>query len=273
MNCILDKKITLLITVLTANAILQAQALREVPYTSELTQFINSYFNHKIESQDELEKLFIEAMDSAAKLDSDYSKTVHQGRCIYYYGMQLMEDYDISEMSNRNLEDTSETKNSNQKAADCFDSAIELGKKALKIKKGSDACSLIAGGISANCTAKNTSYILNNGLKVGKYAKKAFTLDETNGTAYFLNTCQSVYAPVPFCKIREGRSQMLNYLENEHINKEQFDRFNFLYSIAYSHYRKKEFNEALYWFEKAKQIYPDNLAVNRTINKILADNN
>ena len=268
MNRKICKNLLLLLVIINIAGILTAQNKRDVPYTNELITFINAYFNHEITDKELLEDLFIKSIDSSKELDSEYKKLVHQGRCIYFYGLQLMVDYDISEISKTNLEDTSQAEDSNKKAAECFDAAIELAKKALKINKGSDAYCLIANGISANCTAKNTSYIINNGLKVCKYARKAIKEDSSNGTALYLNSCQNIYAPAPFCKINEGKEQMSLVFNSDNIHKEKFDNFYLMMGIGYASYRKKNFSEAKKWYEECLKIYPQNITVNKLMKKL-----
>lgn len=245
---------------------------RDVPFTPELYEFIDLCLNHKLSTRELLDSYFKTAEDSCPNDFDEYSRYVHHGRCLYFYGLSLMDDYDISDMATVNLNDTSEKEALNKIAAKYFDQTIDMCKAALKIKKGSDAYSLICNGISANCTAKNTAYIIRNGIKVSSYAKKSITEDFSNGTAHYLETCQSIYAPSPFCSIEEGQKRMKSYLENCYIQNEKFDVFYILSAIGYSCQRLNQNDEALLWYGKSLEIYPENVSVNRLVKKLKETN-
>ena len=241
---------------------------REVPFTAELYEFIDLCLNHQLISRELLDFYFNRAENSRPENWDEYSKLVHSGRCLYFYGLSLMDDYDISDMAKVNLNDTSEKEALNKLAAKYFDKTIDLCRDALKIKKGTDAYSLICNGISANCTAKNTAYIIRNGIKVSSYAKKSITQNFSNGTAHYLESCQSVYAPVPFCNVEEGKKRMISYLDNCYIQNEKFDTFYILSAIGYSCQRLNQNDEALLWYGKSLEIYPENVSVNRLVKKL-----
>lgn len=257
-----------LLFICAGNVFCQQNFQRDVPFTQALYQFIDSYFDHKINSQELLEELYNSSLDSGAELPDEYSQLIHEGRCYYYYGLTLMENYDITDLTKSNLQDTTEKEPTNKTAARYFDQAIENSKKALKLRKGSDAYTLLASGISANCTAKNTGYIISNGAKVNTYASKAIHLDSTNGTARYIGTCQNVYAPAPFSNVEEGRKKMLSYLDTYDVNNEKFDVFNILSAIGYCCQRQKKYSDAIFWYQESLKLYPDNVSVNRLCNRL-----
>lgn len=262
--------ILLLVTILPAFC--QEEFKREVPYTQALYNFIDAYFDHKILSQKILDEHFNSSMESSSEFSDEYCVLVHKARCLYFYGLTLMEDYDISDMAKTDLNNPSDSETKNKQAAKYFDQSIDLGKEALKIQKGTDAYALLCNGISANCIAKNSAYIIANGLKVNTYAKKAVTQDYSNGTAHYLGSCQNIYAPAPFCKLKDGMSKMDMYLSVPYIHKEKFDVFNILSAIGYCHQRMGNIDEAILWYEKSLEIYPDNVSVNRLLKKIKEEN-
>lgn len=242
--------------------------IREVPFTPELYEFIDCYLNHKFTDRSLLEEAYNKAINSIPVDLEEYSKLVQKGRCLYFYGLTLMEDYDIAEMSARDLNNETEEEPKNKQAARYFDQTIELCKQALKLKKGTDAYSLLCNGISANCTAKNSAYIIRNGIKVSTYSKKSAAIDFSNGTAHYLGNCQNIYAPAPFCNLEEGVNKMKNYLDNCYINIEKFDRFYILSAIGFGYQRLGKIDEAVLWYEKSLEIYPENYSINRTLKKI-----
>lgn len=243
---------------------------REVYYTQDLQTFYKKHFNHEIKSQEDLDFYFKKAVNSAEEFSDEYSKNVHLARCHYFYGLQLQEDFDLSTIRNLDLTDSSDTKNSNELAAEHYDEGIELASAAYKIKNGSDALSIWAHCISANCTAKNVMYILGNGLKVRSYARRAVKLDYSNGTAHFLSSAQDAYAPKPFNKAVKARKEVLSYLNDDGIRLEEFDTFNMYYTVGYTYFLKKRYSQATKWFQKCLEIYPNNISTNRMLENIQA---
>lgn len=156
------------------------------------------------------------------------------------------------------------------RAGDFFDKAIEYAEAALEIKKGTDAYTILSHSISANCTAKNTAYILGNGLKVRSLARKAIKLDYSNGTAHFLAAAQDLYAPWPFSKLRSGRKQLLSILNDKYIRLEDHDRHLIFAAIGHSYFRQKKWAKSAEWFKKCREIYPDNTIARYMLEKIEA---
>ncbi len=245
----------------------QIKQSREVPFTSELEDFYKNYFNHKLSNKDELNSFFTKAVDSSQNFSDEYSKNVHLARCCYFYGQTLMEDYDVSSIEDLDLNDSSNTENVNEIAGKYFDKGIEYANTAVKIKSGSDSLSILSHLISANCTAKNVAYILFNGLKVRSYAKEAVNLDYSNGTAHFLVSAQDAYAPKPFNRAQKARKEIFSYLEDDSIRKEEFDYFNLYSTVGYTYSLNKNYEEAVEWYKKALEIYPENVSTKKLLVK------
>lgn len=150
----------------------------------------------------------------------------NKARCLYFYGMWLMSNFDVSDIDHLGLT------------------------------------------ISANCTAKNTSYILSNALKIKTYGKKAIKIDPFNGGGYFLVSAQDIYAPTPFCKLNKGRKAMTKYLNDMNLRKEKFETFNISCAVAYSWYKKKKYRKAQECYIQCKKLYPENYSVNLMLKKI-----
>ncbi len=250
-----------------AKTVQQVNQNREVFFTDELKEFYKNYFNHKISNKDELESFFNKAVNSAQKFNDEYSKNVHLARCYYFYGQTLMEDYDVSSIEDLDLNDSSNTENTNEIAAKYFDKGIEYANIAASIKKGSDSLSVLAHLISANCTAKNVAYIIFNGLKVRSFAKEAVNIDYSNGTAHFLVSAQDAYAPKPFNRAQKARKEILSYLDDNSIRKEEFDYFNMYTTIGYTYFLTKNYEKAIEWYKKALEIYPQNISTKKLLVK------
>lgn len=249
---------------------------RDVPYTKELLSFIDSYFNHDIETRAQGEQLFNAAKNNVPAQFSIYQKETHYARCDYYFAQYIMETYDLTQLENA-LDDTSKevedpieaNKKIKAEAAVYFDSAIGHAKTAFKINgdNSPDAFSIYAQALSGNCTVKSISYVLANGLSISKYAKKAVKVDSTNATANFSVYAQDVYAPSIFGNPNYGRKKMTEFLNNDSFVSEKFDKFNFACAIAYTYYRQKNFQEAKVWYKKCLEIYPKNYAVTNLVKK------
>lgn len=250
---------------------------RDVEYTEALYTFIEAYYNNAIASDEQAKKLFDDAVASISPSASEYEREVLLARCDYLYGMYKMGDYDLESIQkiksitdtkdkNENISETIKQKKA--KAAALFDSGIAHAQKAMKIENRSDAILIYVMCLSSNCTVKPTSYVIGNGLKVQSYAKKAIAADSKNGTAYFYQWAQDLYAPEFFANYKRGYQKMYESYSNKELNFEKFDSFNFLMAIGDSFLKRKDKESALVWYNKAKALYPNNT----TLNKILTTN-
>lgn len=243
---------------------------REVFYTEDLTTFYKKHFNHELNTDEELEYYFQKALDSVSEFSDEYSKDVHLARCHYFYGLHLQEDFDLAAIRNLNLKDSSAEVDPNELAVEHYDKGIEYASAACKIKNGSDALSIWAQCISQNCTVKNVLYILMNGLKVRSYSKKAVKADYSNGTAHLYASAQDAYAPKPFNKAKKARKEILSYLNDPSIRREEYDTFDMCYAVGYTYYLKKKYSQATEWFNKCLEIYPNNVSANNMLKEIAA---
>ncbi|MBQ0002009.1 MAG: hypothetical protein KBT21_00585 [Treponema sp.] len=250
---------------------------RDVEYTEALYNFIEAYYNNSIASEEEADRLYSDAVSSISEDASEYEKEVQFARCDYLYGMYSMGEYDLESIQKiKNINDTkdknenaSETiKQKKAKAASYFDSGIEHAQKAIKLENRSDAVLIYVMCLSSNCTVKPTSYVIGNGLKVQSNAKKAIALDPKNGTAYFYQWAQDLYAPEFFANYKRGYNKMYSNYNDENLHFEKFDRFNFLIAIGDSFLKRHDNDSAKIWYDKAKAYYPNN----RTLKKIYDKN-
>ena len=79
---------------------------RDVPYTKVLFKLIEGYFNHEIDSREKAETLYVEAIESCPESYDEYMRETHLSRCDYYFGMYIMETYDLTQLEHA-LDDTS----------------------------------------------------------------------------------------------------------------------------------------------------------------------
>ena len=241
---------------------------RDVPYTKAGIDFCEAHYGHKIINDIVRKSYYYASVEAANAMTDEYSKLITLARADYYYGLSVMESFDLTSLDSMDLGDTKTTESINDKAGSYFDKAIDECNQALKIKKGSDAYSTLAQAISMNCTAKNVSYVLANGLKVRANAKKAVALDYSNGLGQFMVIAQDAYAPWPFCKLRSSRKALLRVLDDKYIRIERFDYQMIYAAIGYTFYKQKKWDKAIEWYEKILDLYPQNYSARQMIRKI-----
>lgn len=249
---------------------------RDVPYTKELLVLIDSYFNHDIESKEHCQKLYDTAIEKCPETFDEYQKETHISRCDYYFGLYIIETYDLTELEHA-LDDTTveyvdpveRNRRIKAEAQVYFDNSMAHAQKAMNMHGANspDAMVIYTQSLSANCTVRSTSYVLGHGLKIGATAKKALKADPLNATGCFSLHAQDVYAPGIFGNANRGRKMMMSYLENEELVGEKFDKFNFTCAIAYTYYRQNKFEEAKVWYNKCLELFPKNYAVTDLVKK------
>ncbi len=241
---------------------------RDVPYTQAGIDFAEAHYGHKIFNEETRKKFYEASVAAAEALPDEYSKLISLARADYYYGLSVMETFDLTSLDKMDLGDASSSESVNDKAGRFFDKSIEECKQALDIKKGSDGYSTLAQAISMNCTAKNVSYILANGLKVRSNAKKSVALDYSNGLGQFMVIAQDAYAPWPFCKLRSSRKALLRLLSDQYVRIERFDAQMIYAAIGYTFYKQKKWDKAIEWYKKILELYPMNFTARQMIKKI-----
>ena len=262
----MKKKILLLTLIFTMmNFTLFA---REVDFTKELNSFVDAVYLEQITSNQQLNDMFQKSMDSVSQFNDEYSKNVHFARCYFFYGVKLLGSFDASQFADVDVNAKDNGEAANQNAADYFDKGIAFAEKALKVREGSDAYTILGHCISLNCTAKNASYAVANGLKIKTYAKKAMELDRTNGTAYFLLYAQDIYAPKPFCQISKGMEAYKTALSDSTIHFEKYDILNMNSGIGYGNERLKNYSEAAKYYSKALVPYPTNAGIKKLLDDV-----
>ncbi len=240
---------------------------RDVPYTQAGIDFAEAHYGHKIFNDEKRRKFYDASVEAANALTSDYAKHISLARAHYYYGLSVMETFDLTTLDKIDLGDANANVSANDVAGLYFDKAIAECDTALKIRRGSDAYSTMAQAISMNCTAKNVAYVLANGLKVRAYAKKAVEQDYSNGLGQFMVIAQDAYAPWPFCKLKSSRKALIRVLNDPYIRIERFDAQMIYAAIGYTFYKQKKWDKAIEWYKKILEIYPMNFTARQMIKK------
>lgn len=245
----------------------QSSNPRDVAYTQALYNFIDAYYNNKINDTDTAQKLYEASVSSAPEDYDDYQMLVHLARCEFYLGMYVMGEYDFSgiqqiksmvDTTDRQKDLSEQIKAVKAKAGSYFDKCIEYAQQALKVRSGADAYLIYAMAISSNCTVKTSSYVIGNGLKVASFSKKALALDPYNATACYYQYAQDLYAPAFFANYKRGYQKMYQFYNDENLRKEKNDIYFFITGIAYSYYKRGMNSEAVEWYKESLKIYPDN---------------
>ena len=190
------------------------------------------------------------AKQSAQKLFTSDSLYVALSRCEYIMGRAY------------SYEDNKEM------AEQYYDKGEELANKALEIKESVPSLLMYAENISQNCSVKGVGYAVSMGTKVTGLAKDVLKLDDKNGAAHYMINAQHIYAPSPFHNYKKGIKEMKALLSDQSIKFQKDDLFNITSAIGYGYMEKKEYSDALEWFNKSLTYYPNNKFVNNLVNEI-----
>ena len=148
-----------------------------------------------------------------------------------------------------------------KKSVTYFDKAIELCKEVLKNHEVAEAYVVYADAISQNCSVKPKTYAMSHGAKVKTLAKKALALDPTYGAAKYLENSQNIFPPAPFNNLKEGMKNLDVLLDTNQFRMDEYDVYSALSARAYGYLQQGKKEDALHWYQKALELYPDNVAV------------
>jgi tetratricopeptide (TPR) repeat protein len=141
-------------------------------------------------------------------------------------------------------------------AASHYAEGIRWAEIALENGESSEAYQMLAENISRSCSVRSTAYVMSNGLKVEKYAKKALEKNSRNAAAQIMIASRWIYAPAPFNNIKKGIQMMEEVLGASDPDKD--DAFNIYYALGYAYTQQKKYRDARPWLLKALEIYPTN---------------
>lgn len=148
-----------------------------------------------------------------------------------------------------------------KEAGEYFDKAIETCKALLKKQEMAEAYVVYADAVSQNCPIRSKVYAMSQGTKIKSMAKKALELDPAYGAAKYLENSQNIFTPEPFCDIDEGMKVLDQLLDTDQFRMDKSDRYSALSARAYAYLQRGMKEEALFWYGKALEIYPGNVAV------------
>ena len=146
------------------------------------------------------------------------------------------------------------------KATEYLDRAIESCKAILKKTEMAEAYVVYADSISQNCAIKPKTYGMTQGPKIKSMAKKALELDPKYGAAMYLYNSQNIFTPPPFCDYEEGMKNLSRLLDTDEFRMDKSDLYNAITAKGYCYLQQNMLKEAEFWYKKALEIYPKNVA-------------
>jgi tetratricopeptide (TPR) repeat protein len=199
--------------------------LRDAVYAQEL-------------SINEIASLYLETRETARQNFSGRDLYVMYSRCEYMVGHAYEDEGRKSD------------------AASHYAEGIRWAEMALESGEQAEAYQMLAENISRSCAVRSTAYVMSNGLKVEKYAKKALEIEGRNAAAQIMIASRWIYAPAPFNNIKKGIQMMEAVLSSGDPDKD--DIFNIYFALGYAYTQQKKYQEARPWLLRALEIYPTN---------------
>lgn len=226
-----------------ASLVAQVPAEGSVTYPESYYIFRDNMLNGDGISAQEFEDEYIKVIQEIMDTKSGLEEEVLLARCDYVLGRA----YRYLSMD--------------KEAIECFDRAIDTCKNILKQEEMVEAYVVYADAVSQNCSIRPKTYAMTQGGKIKSMAKKALKLDPTYGAAKYLENSQNIFTPAPFNNYKEGMEVLDALLDTNQYRMDKFDRYSALSARAYAYLQQGMNEEALYWYNKALEIYPKNVAI------------
>ncbi len=228
---------------LSAVVAAQVPAPGTVTYPDSYYSFRDNMLNSRGMTAAQFEAEYRKVVDEVEATRSGTERDVLLARCDYVLGRAY-----------RYLGD-------DKRAGEYFDRAIDICKDILKRQEMAEAYVVYADSVSQNCSIRSKVYAMAQGPKIKSMAKKALELDPAYGAAKYLENSQNIFTPEPFCDIDEGMRNLDLLLDTDQFRMDKSDRYSALSARAYGYLQRGMREEALYWYGKALELYPNNVAV------------
>jgi tetratricopeptide (TPR) repeat protein len=144
-----------------------------------------------------------------------------------------------------------------KRALPYYERGVAQAEKALAEKPSAAGYEMLAKNISQLCLLKSTAWVMANGLKVEKNAKKALALNPRDAASRYMIAARWVFGPGVLGDPVRGIKEMKEILEGG-FDLQKDDLYNVYSALGYGYLRLKNKGEARPWLEKAAQVYPDN---------------
>lgn len=221
----------------------QGAGASALAYPESYFSFRDAMLNGRGKTAPEFESQYATVVAEVEATKSGWERDVLLAGCDYVLGRAY-----------RYLGDT-------KKAIMYFDKAIEICKEVLKKHEVAEAYVVYADAISQNCSIKPKTYAMTQGAKIKTLAKKALELDPSYGAAKYLENSQNIFPPAPFNDLKEGMKNLDILLDTNQFRMDEYDVYSALSARAYGYLQQGKKEDALYWYQKALELYPDNVAV------------
>lgn len=214
-----------------------------VAYPDSYYSFRDNMLNSRGKTAGQFEEQYAAVVQEIESTRSGTERDVLLARCDYVLGRAY-----------RYLGD-------DKKAGEYFDKAIETCKDILKKQEMAEAYVVYADSVSQNCSIRSKVYAMAQGPKIKSMAKKALEIDPAYGAAKYLENSQNIFPPEPFNNLEEGMRNLDLLLDTGRFRMDKSDRYSALSARAYGYLQKGMKDEARHWYNKALELYPDNVAV------------
>lgn len=138
-----------------------------------------------------------------------------------------------------------------------FEKGIAWAEKSIELCPTSEGHRLL-GTNMAFLSESRISYGLMNFPRLVENIKKAVELDPGNLTAQHLAAALQVLAPWPFGSTRKGKALLDAITAQNYLDMEKEDLFNLYLIFEVACLKQKKNEEAKFWSDRAKAIYPTN---------------
>jgi hypothetical protein len=116
---------------------------------------------------------------------------------------------------------------------------------------------MMAEAVSQMCLTRGAAYLLAHGRRVLRYAGEAIALDGRNGGARIIIASSKIYPPAVFGgDPKRGMDILKLSLSMPDIEKD--DLFNIYCGMGVACAKLRQSEEAAWWFERARGLYPGN---------------
>jgi tetratricopeptide (TPR) repeat protein len=148
-----------------------------------------------------------------------------------------------------------------------YEAGLELTRRALEAGDFSEGWRMMSEHQGQLCVVKDFGYLLANGPKVLRYAKKAAELDPENVAAQILLAAAKIYPP----PIAGGNPTVGIELMRRALSlggAEADDLFNIYSGIGVAYAKLGDFGQSARWLELALELYPNNRYVREEYEKL-----
>ena len=145
----------------------------------------------------------------------------------------------------------------NNEAVARFENGISLAERSLAEGENAEAFQMIASLVGQLCMIKPTAWVMANGLRVERNARRALQIDSRNAAALYLLAARWAFGPGLFGNPRRGITELEAILNGPAVLQKN-DYFNVYSALAFANNRLNRHQGALSWIQRALALYPTN---------------